>query len=232
MKYFEFGQENAELMVMLHGGGVSYTGALPVAEFMAKHYHVVLVAFDGFNPTEPQTEFKSVEDEARRLGDYIAENYGGHIDILYAVSYGCYVMTRVLGDERITVDTAIGDGMPMVDYPNITSRLGKEIACFFITGIGFLLIGRAGPRRIKFISKLYGKSPEVARTLIYPEATWRSWKNQDYCLFGKKTDHSVFARTDLYIWHGVRAVSTKSSRKTCRLGKTQAAPLRTRSLRA
>lgn len=26
MKYFEFGQEHPELMVMLHGGGTSYRG--------------------------------------------------------------------------------------------------------------------------------------------------------------------------------------------------------------
>jgi len=29
MKYFEFGQEHPELMVMLPGGGVCYRGALP-----------------------------------------------------------------------------------------------------------------------------------------------------------------------------------------------------------
>ncbi len=37
MKYFEFGQECPELMVMPHGG-VCYRGALPVAEEMAKTY--------------------------------------------------------------------------------------------------------------------------------------------------------------------------------------------------
>ena len=53
MKYFEFGQENPELMVLLPGGGVCYRGAIPIAEEMAKVYHVVLVAYDGFNPDEP-----------------------------------------------------------------------------------------------------------------------------------------------------------------------------------
>lgn len=57
MKYFEFGKENRELVVMLHGGGVSYRGELPAAEEMAKVYHVVLAAYDGFNPDEPETEF-------------------------------------------------------------------------------------------------------------------------------------------------------------------------------
>lgn len=31
MKYFEFGKENEKLMVLLHGGGVCYRGAVPVA---------------------------------------------------------------------------------------------------------------------------------------------------------------------------------------------------------
>ena len=95
MKYFEFGQQNPELMVMLHGGGV-----LPVAREIAKLYHRVLVAYDAFNPDEPQTQFKSPMDEARRLGDYIVARNGGKIDILYGISYGCRVLkagkTRVI----------------------------------------------------------------------------------------------------------------------------------------
>ena len=37
MKYFEFGTEHPELMVMLHGGGTSYRGMLPTAKEMAKN---------------------------------------------------------------------------------------------------------------------------------------------------------------------------------------------------
>ena len=53
MKYFEFGQGNPELMVMLPGGGVCYRGAIPIAEKMAKVYHVVLVAYDGVTEIMP-----------------------------------------------------------------------------------------------------------------------------------------------------------------------------------
>ena len=92
MKYFEFEQQNKELMVLLHGGGVCYRGVLPVAERLSKEFHVIVVAYDGFNPTEPETEFVSVMDETKRLGDYIVEHHGGKIDILYALSYGCRVL--------------------------------------------------------------------------------------------------------------------------------------------
>ena len=138
MKYFEFGRDNPRLMVMLHGGGVCYRGAVPMAEEMAKVYHVVLVAYDGFNPDEPDTEFKSVQYEARSLGDYIIEHYGGKIDILYGISYGCRVLMEVLADRRLTITTTIADGMPLHDYPDIKSELGKDIYCFFSQGCSML----------------------------------------------------------------------------------------------
>jgi pimeloyl-ACP methyl ester carboxylesterase len=64
-------------MVLLHGGGTSYLGVLRTAKKIAEIYHVVLLAYDGFNPSEPETEFRSVGYEAHCLEDYLIANYGG-----------------------------------------------------------------------------------------------------------------------------------------------------------
>ncbi len=204
MKYFEFGTENPELMVMLHGGGTSYLGMLPTAKEVAKVYHVVLVAYDGFNPDEPETEFVSPMDEAKRLGDYIVAHYCGRIDILYGISYGCRVLMEVLADERLAITTTIADGMGLRDYPNIKSRWGKDIYCFFFTGLFYTIMGHPGPKRKRFLAKVSGRTIEEADRILYGKATWRSWKNQDYDLIGKKTDYSLFERTDMFLWYGIR----------------------------
>ena len=81
MKYFEFGQGNPGLMVMLPGGGVCYRGAIPIAEEMTKVYHVVLVAYDGFNPDEPGTEYKSTQDEAKRTTTLFTQTESGEVQI-------------------------------------------------------------------------------------------------------------------------------------------------------
>ena len=47
---------------------------------------------------EPDTEFKSVMDEAKRVGDYIVEHHRGRIDVLYGISFGCRVIMEVLKD--------------------------------------------------------------------------------------------------------------------------------------
>ena len=80
---YGFGTEHLKIMVMLHGGGVGYLGALPAAEYMARFFHVVLVSYDGFNPTESNTTFRSADYEAEMLANYINGNYGGKIDVLY-----------------------------------------------------------------------------------------------------------------------------------------------------
>lgn len=134
MKYFEFGKENEELMVLLHGGGTSYLGVLPTAKKIAEKYHVVLLAYDGFNPSEPETEFRSVAYEAGCIEDYIIENYSGKVDILYGLSYGCRTLMQVLEDDRLEITTTIADGMSLRDYPDIKSDFWKEIYLFSLRG--------------------------------------------------------------------------------------------------
>lgn len=103
MKFFEFGEGNEKLMVMLHGGGVSYLGVLPVAEYMAGEFHVVSVAYDGFHPSEPKEEFISVTEEAEQIAGYIIGHCDGKIDVLYGVSYGCRVLCEVIRDRRLAI---------------------------------------------------------------------------------------------------------------------------------
>lgn len=67
MKYFEFGREHPELMVILHGGGVCYRGALPVAEEMAKTYHVRLAWHRQLYGKEAGQAYQRVEGEGIRL---------------------------------------------------------------------------------------------------------------------------------------------------------------------
>ena len=216
MKYFEFGQENPELMVMLPGGGVCYRGAIPIAEEMAKVYHVVLVAYDGFNPDELGTEYKSTQDEAKKLGDYVVEHRGGKIDILYGVSYGTFVLMDVLADRRLTITTTIADGMPTMDYADIKNPVLQNIYLFFLTGLSYWLIGRAGPIRKKIVCKMMGRTEESLERIVYRDATWRSWANQDRCMIGRHKDFELFKRTDLYIWHGIRSSTEKKLAKHIR----------------
>ena len=221
MKYFEFGRASDPLAVILHGGGASYRGAEPAARLLGERFHVVLVAYDGFNPTEPDTQFKSVMDEAQRLGDYVVERCHGQIAVLYALSFGCRVLMEVLKDERLTIRAAIADGMSLRDYPNIQSKLGKDVYCFFFTGLFYAVMAHPGPLRKRFLAWVTGRKRSEVDRVLYTKATWKSWKNQDYWLIGKKTDYSLFERTHMFLWYGIRGtVDRKLSANLDRLKAT------------
>ena len=192
-------------MVLLHGGGVCYKGAIPTAEILSQKYHVILVAYDGFNPSEPKTEFQSVMDEAKRLGDYIIAHYDGKIDILYGISYGCRILCEVIRDKRLTITTTIADGFSTHSYPDIKSEWGKDLYCLFFTGFFYCIMGRAGKRRKKFLAKITGRTYEEAERLVYTNATWKSWRNQDRCLIGRKVDFESFKNTDMHLWYGINS---------------------------
>ncbi len=136
---------------------------------------MILVAYDGFNPSEPETEFRSVAWEARGLEDYILQNYGGKADILYGLSYGCRTLMQVLEDNRLKITTTIADGMSLRDYPDIKSEALKELYLFFFTGTFFVIMGRAGKLRKRFLAKITGRSPEEADRILYTKASWQSW---------------------------------------------------------
>jgi hypothetical protein len=70
-------------------------------------------------------------------------------------------------------------------------------------------MGRAGKLRKRFLAKITGRSIEEADRILYTKASWQSWKNQDKCLIGKKTDYSAFAHTDMHIWYGIKGTVDK-----------------------
>ena len=49
----------------------------------------------------------------------------------------------------------------------------------------------------------------TAERILYGKATWHSWKNQDYYLIGKKTDYSLFEKTDMHLWYGIKGTVDK-----------------------
>ena len=84
---------------------------------------------------------------------------------------------------------------------------------FFLTGFSYWLIGRAGPIRKKIVCKMMGRTEESFDRIVYKDATWQSWVNQDKCMIGRHRDLSLFRRTDMYIWHGIASSTEKKLAK-------------------
>ena len=94
----EFGQQNPDVVMLLHGGGLSWWNYREVAELLAERYHVVLPVLDGH--ADSDAPFASIEDNAARLLSYIDAHFGGQILLLGGLSLGGQIAVEMLSQRK------------------------------------------------------------------------------------------------------------------------------------
>ena len=94
MRYVEYGNQNPETVILLHGGGLSWWNYREVAQLLADKYHVVLPILDGH--ADSDAPFTSIEDNAARLIAYIDEHHGGSVYALGGLSLGGQIAVEML----------------------------------------------------------------------------------------------------------------------------------------
>ena len=94
----EFGQQNRDVIMLLHGGGLSWWNYREVAKQLAEQYHVVLPVLDGH--ADSGAPFTTIEDNAARLISCIDARFGGQILALGGLSLGGQVAVEMLSQRK------------------------------------------------------------------------------------------------------------------------------------
>ena len=94
MRYVEYGNQNPETIILLHGGGLSWWNYRDVAQLLSDRLHVVLPILDGH--ADSDAPFTSIEDNAARLIAYIDKHHGGSICALGGLSLGGQIAVEML----------------------------------------------------------------------------------------------------------------------------------------
>ena len=94
----EFGQENPDVIMLLHGGGLSWWNYREVAQKLAEQYHVVLPVLDGH--ADSDAPFRTMEENASRLISYIDAHFGGRVLAIGGLSLGGQVAVEMLSQRK------------------------------------------------------------------------------------------------------------------------------------
>ena len=94
----EFGQQNRDVIMLLHGGGLSWWNYREVAKRLAEQYHVVLPVLDGH--ADSDAPFTSIEDNAARLISYIDAHFGGQVLAIGGLSLGGQIAVEMLSQRK------------------------------------------------------------------------------------------------------------------------------------
>jgi len=97
MKFVEYGKENSHVIILLHGGGLSWWNYKQVAEILADRLHIVIPILNGHSGSD--APFTSIEDNANDIISYIDENFGGHVLLIGGLSLGGQVLVEILSQR-------------------------------------------------------------------------------------------------------------------------------------
>ena len=98
MTAVEYGQQNAEVILLLHGGGLSWWNYCEVAKTLSAQYHVVLPVLDGH--ADSDVPFTSIEDNAARLISYIDTHFSGQVLAIGGLSLGGQITVEMLSQRK------------------------------------------------------------------------------------------------------------------------------------
>ncbi len=147
MKTIEYGEENAEVIMLLHGGGLSWWNYRDEADLLKENYHVVLPVLDGH--ADSDTPFTTIENNAKELINYIDKNFHGTILAIGGLSLGGQILAEMLSQRSNICQYAVIESALVVPMP-MTAAL---IATTF--GISYGLIKK------KWFSELQFKSLKI-----------------------------------------------------------------------
>ena len=97
MTVIEYGKQNTEIIILLHGGGLSWWNYREVAKPLEKDYHVILPVLDGHAGSD--APFATIEDNAARLISYIDTHFGSQVTVLGGLSLGGQIALEMISQR-------------------------------------------------------------------------------------------------------------------------------------
>ena len=98
MNYVEYGKENSNVIILLHGGGLSWWNYRAVAEMLQYEYRVILPILDGHAASD--RDFTTIEDNAAEVIEFINEQFGGSVLLLGGLSLGGQILLEILSQRE------------------------------------------------------------------------------------------------------------------------------------
>ena len=98
MKYIEYGETHESVIVLLHGGGLSWWNYREAAEQLSSEYRIILPILDGHANSD--AEFTTIEKNASEIIKFIDERFGGSVLLLGGLSLGGQVALEILSQKK------------------------------------------------------------------------------------------------------------------------------------
>ncbi len=120
MNFTEFGKEHSEVIMLLHGGGLSWWNYREEAQLLQDRFRVVLPVLDGHAGSD--SSFVTIESCAQHIIDHIDRHFGGSVLFIGGLSLGGQVLVEMLSRRKDICRYAFIESAAIIPAP-VTGRL-------------------------------------------------------------------------------------------------------------
>lgn len=121
MRFVEYGKENSQSIILLHGGGLGWWSCRAAAKALAMDFHVVIPTLDGHSGAD--RSFMSIGENARELIDYIDREHSGKVAFIGGLSLGGQILCEMLSLRSDICEVALIESASVVPCPRWISAM-------------------------------------------------------------------------------------------------------------
>lgn len=129
MNIKDFGTQNNQIIIFLHGGGLSWWNYRDEALSLSKHYHIVIPLLDGHAGCD--SDFNSISENADRIISFIDNEYNGNVLLIAGLSLGAQILTDILSKRENICKYAVIESACIIPSKITASLLEPTLSSSF-----------------------------------------------------------------------------------------------------
>ena len=98
LQYKVYGKQNQDVIVLLHGGGLSWWNYREISELLQNDLQIIIPILDGH--TGSDKDFTSIKDNADEIISFIDRNFSGSVLLIGGLSLGGQILLEMLSQRK------------------------------------------------------------------------------------------------------------------------------------
>ena len=129
MRYQEYGADKNDIILLLHGGGLSWWNYREAAEILQKEYHIILPILDGHAGSD--RPFTTIEDNAEEIIQFIDEKLSGSVLLIGGLSLGGQILLEMLSRRKNLCSCALAESTAVIPSKLTNMLISPTVGCSY-----------------------------------------------------------------------------------------------------
>ena len=129
MKIQEYGTNQKDTILLIHGGGLSWWNFREAAKLLSEEYHIILPVLDGHAGSD--RPFTTIEENASGIISFIDEHLHGPVLMIGGLSLGGQILLEMLSQRRDICSFALVESAAVIPSRLTNVLIGPTLGCSY-----------------------------------------------------------------------------------------------------